>query len=441
VLKSNRQLWAGINTPWWWGCKAWFPERGKTFTIQSTASDRETLRVAEGRNLAAEGIRAGDWFMIYAIEPGVTVSVPGDFAWQREPASPSGAVVDALRATCDVTLTLPTRQGELWLRVGREKWQPLKPAAGAAGDTMTLNLPAAMTAGQVVRLLSGRPAWLKLDDSGPPQITAVAVDGQPQTLAPRIDLGRGATPGQIVVQVADADNPLDPASVAVALDGKPLSPQSWRFALAPADRKSGRLEVDLKAALAPAEEAVPKRHVLTFRVHDFAIDEAATELTVTYVRLVKPAGNAVYLSDRQEESSFVHGGLRKDTNYYGEPLVMNGVAYAKSLQTHVEVSGEGNHSEVIYDLTKLTPARHTFRATVGVSDEAGGGSVTFAVQVQTEPNGPWVTRYQSLTVRGNQEPLGLQVDVSGARKLRLYCTDAGDGISSDHATWAEARLE
>jgi hypothetical protein len=37
--------------------------------------------------------------------------------------------------------------------------------------------------------------------------------------------------------------------------------------------------------------------------------------------------------------------------------------------------------------------------------------------------------------------LGIRVDVTGARRLRLYCTDGGDGIGSDHATWALARLE
>ena len=119
VLKSSRQLWAGINTPWWWGCKAWFPETGKTFTILSTASDRETLQVTEGRNLQTEGVKPGDWFTIYAIEPGVTVSVLGDVAWQREALASTAAVVDTLRATGDVSLTLPTRRGDLWRRLGR----------------------------------------------------------------------------------------------------------------------------------------------------------------------------------------------------------------------------------------------------------------------------------------------------------------------------------
>jgi hypothetical protein len=44
-------------------------------------------------------------------------------------------------------------------------------------------------------------------------------------------------------------------------------------------------------------------------------------------------------------------------------------------------------------------------------------------------------------LRGGQEPVSISVDLAGAKRLRLYCTDAGDGIGSDHATWALARLE
>jgi len=55
--------------------------------------------------------------------------------------------------------------------------------------------------------------------------------------------------------------------------------------------------------------------------------------------------------------------------------------------------------------------------------------------------GQWKTVYTSPTLRGSQEPVPISVDISGAKRLRLYCTDAGDGIGSDHATWADVRLE
>ena len=35
----------------------------------------------------------------------------------------------------------------------------------------------------------------------------------------------------------------------------------------------------------------------------------------------------------------------------------------------------------------------------------------------------------------------IEVPIAGAQKLRLSVTDAGDGINSDHATWADAKLQ
>jgi hypothetical protein len=118
----------------------------------------------------------------------------------------------------------------------------MRPALNAAAGTMTVSLPGTQTDGQLMHLLSGRPARLKLQDSGPPQVTSVLVDGQPQRVARETDLGRTATPESILERVADADNPLDPASTAVA-----------RAAAAP----SGHAEVSHD--LAPAATASHRR--------------------------------------------------------------------------------------------------------------------------------------------------------------------------------------
>jgi len=48
----------------------------------------------------------------------------------------------------------------------------------------------------------------------------------------------------------------------------------------------------------------------------------------------------------------------------------------------------------------------------------------------------------STTVIKHETPtIPLEIDISGAKELRLYCTDADDGINSDHATWANARVD
>jgi hypothetical protein len=165
-LYSNRQLWAGINTPLWWNCKAWFPERGQTFTIHKSDSDRTTMDLVEGVNLKAAGIQPDDWFTIYAIEPGQAVSTPGELAWRREVGAPGDMRQDgrprptcwAVRITNTATLTIPARSGELWLRTGGGPWRQAKAAFSTREKTVTLTLDGSECAGQIVWLLSGRPA-------------------------------------------------------------------------------------------------------------------------------------------------------------------------------------------------------------------------------------------------------------------------------------------
>jgi hypothetical protein len=89
VLRTNRPLVDHSNSPWYAGMKAWFPERGQTFTIKQTNAvgggyGGDLVEMAGEVNLAAEGIREGDWFVVYALQPGQRVTVAGDFSRTRE---------------------------------------------------------------------------------------------------------------------------------------------------------------------------------------------------------------------------------------------------------------------------------------------------------------------------------------------------------------------
>jgi len=48
--------------------------------------------------------------------------------------------------------------------------------------------------------------------------------------------------------------------------------------------------------------------------------------------------------------------------------------------------------------------------------------------------------FDSGTMRPDSDTKRVDVSVAGVRHLRLVVTDAGDGINSDHADWAGARL-
>ena len=150
-------------------------------------------------------------------------------------------------------------------------------------------------------------------------------------------------------------------------------------------------------------------------------------------------GEEVFISDLTPVSSFVHNGLKVDVDYYSETIKMDGVEYEKGIVMHVE-SPQG-YSEVIYNIDSKF---RTFRAEIGLShrDAPAAGSVIFFVYID-DGKGEWIEIYKSEEVIKHETPtIQLELDISEASsQLRLYCTDAGDGNNSDHATFANAFLD
>ncbi|HSW46719.1 MAG TPA: NPCBM/NEW2 domain-containing protein, partial [Phycisphaerae bacterium] len=96
--------------------------------------------------------------------------------------------------------------------------------------------------------------------------------------------------------------------------------------------------------------------------------------------------------------------------------------------------GLGHHApgELVVDLGRQY-AR--FEAEVGVQSNAGAaGSVVFQIFVDDRP------AFDSGVLRAGDAPKPVSVSVTGALEMRLVVTDAGDGLISDCANWAEPRL-
>lgn len=119
------------------------------------------------------------------------------------------------------------------------------------------------------------------------------------------------------------------------------------------------------------------------------------------------------------------GSPRRNRSVDGAPLKIGGKTFA---------AGLGTHASSTLDL-RLDGNAIRFRAMVGVDDETNGvGTVRFRVIVDGK------TRFDSGVMRGNQAAKAVEVDLKGAKTLRLEVDDAGDGIDHDHADWADARL-
>ncbi|MEV7862697.1 glycoside hydrolase family 97 catalytic domain-containing protein [Streptomyces hirsutus] len=109
----------------------------------------------------------------------------------------------------------------------------------------------------------------------------------------------------------------------------------------------------------------------------------------------------------------------------GGTLSIRGTGYDKGLGVHAA-------SEVVVE---LDGAYRRFTAEVGVDDEVGGkGGVAFEVLA----DGRVLATTGVLT--GTDPARRIDVDVTGAERLTLRVTDGGDGVDSDHADWAGARL-
>jgi glucose/arabinose dehydrogenase len=165
--------------------------------------------------------------------------------------------------------------------------------------------------------------------------------------------------------------------------------------------------------------------------HNIVIGATNTSLIATFAAA---GSTTTYVSDLTPTSSTNGWGPVERDRSNGElaagdggVLTLNGATFAKGLGVHAL-------SDVRYALSGSCSTR-TFDATVGVDDETGAaGSVVFQVFVDG------VLRFDSGIMTGATSSRSVSVALSGATQLRLVVTDAGDGPTSDHADWADARV-
>lgn len=139
----------------------------------------------------------------------------------------------------------------------------------------------------------------------------------------------------------------------------------------------------------------------------------------------------VYLSELTPVSTEVRGLLHRpwpiriDQSVSGAPMSIAGRRFNKGLGVH-------SYTALMYDIEGLY---QRFVATIGVDDAVGPrGSLVFRVLCDDK------TVFESSELTGQDDPVELNVDVTGVHRLELV-VDYGEQLDlSDHADWAAPRL-
>ncbi|RSM93668.1 hypothetical protein DMB42_52365 [Nonomuraea sp. WAC 01424] len=168
-------------------------------------------------------------------------------------------------------------------------------------------------------------------------------------------------------------------------------------------------------------------YTFTVKAKDAAGNLSGASNAVTATTSISGNGQTAELSDLTwagATSDF--GTVRKDRSVDGHPITLNGTVYAKGLGTHA-------NSTITYT---LNGGYSRFQSHVGVDDEISAGAT-----VKFEVWGDGVKLWESPSaLTATSAAQSIDVGVAGVKSLVLKVTDAGDGINSDHADWADAKL-
>lgn len=256
-----------------------------------------------------------------------------------------------------------------------------------------------------------------------PGATAVVTAQGGQTL------GAG-TPGTVAVDVTAGTQ--DATNVQVALG----VPAGWQATPpAPVDRVPAGTTRRVQVAVTPAADAEPGDDVAltaTARYQAAGADRTAVQRFAVGITSAPPTADSWASDLAWLTSANGWGPAERDTSNGeaaagdGRTLTLAGKTYAKGIGAHAD-------SDIEVHLGGRCTA---FTADVGIDDEIDGyGDVAFSVEADGR------VLWTSPRVTGASATVPVNVDVTGAQRVRLRITDTDGSKSGDHGDWAAARFD
>lgn len=148
----------------------------------------------------------------------------------------------------------------------------------------------------------------------------------------------------------------------------------------------------------------------------------------TAVASGQPEAKSVWLSSL--DLSKVQQGWGKaqaDRSVQEKPISIAGQKFDRGVGTHAD-------GRIYVD---LAGGSRRFSASVGVDDEADKNHASIEFRIYGDNK----NLFNSGLMKGGQPAKPVDLDVAGVKTLVLVVTDGGNGVTHDHADWADAKFE
>ncbi|MFE7776801.1 NPCBM/NEW2 domain-containing protein [Streptomyces sp. NPDC057445] len=241
------------------------------------------------------------------------------------------------------------------------------------------------------------------------------------------ELGAG-TRGRIAVDVTAGSR--DVTGVSVSLD----APAGWHVEpVATTDRIPAGTTKRIEVTATPGQDAAVGEATLGATVRYRAAGQSRTAGERFAVSVVpEPPGADVWASDLVWMKSTNGWGPPERDRSNGESGASDGHVLTLAGKTYEKGIGAHADSDIEVHLGGRCTA---FTADVGIDDEIDGyGEVAFSVEADGR------RLWSSPKVSGASAAVPVEVDVTGARHVRLLVTDTNGSKSGDHGDWAAARF-
>ncbi|MFP3905102.1 MAG: discoidin domain-containing protein [Armatimonadota bacterium] len=180
-----------------------------------------------------------------------------------------------------VTLPPTAASGDVLYRT-RDGWVPLDTRRSDGALHFTISSDDLCHGSTTVT--ASVPPWVNLQDSGPPEVVKVSIDGRRFDVRPRLDIGGVATcPQTISIEIADADNWLRTKSYEVNCSGRTFRPSDPPLTLEKMTPHRSRLHLDVPAVIGELRPI----NTIVVSADDWALDSEALNFAVVF-RHIEP---------------------------------------------------------------------------------------------------------------------------------------------------------